>query len=207
MYKTILGAAVSAMLLASPVFATSYTIDGFVNSSDGGFTSTLFHEATGCNSMCGATIVTATGTGSGTWNDTTGDISFVMDLSDGGTASVKGLLNFAGLPNATFVGSFRTTFAGTTALTGTHYTMFRKQTYNAPEGVNAFQNGIIGLWGAAGGTPVWGGGLGFTNALYGADLRIKVSPIPLPASGFLLLTALGGIGFASRRRKTKAGAA
>ncbi len=202
MFNKFLGITVSATLLAGAASATTFNIDGFVNSSAGGFTSTLFHEASGCNAMCGASIVKATGTGSGSWNDVTGDISFVMDLVGGGTASVVGLLNFAGIGGA-YIGSFTTTFAGTSAYSGTHDIKFLDEVYNAAQGVNAFQNGIIGLWGAAGGNPA-SNGMGFDSSAYlGSDFRIEVSPIPLPASGLLLLSALGGIGFLGRRRNSK----
>jgi len=206
MFTKTLATVASFALLAGAASAKTYSIDGFVNSSANGFGSTLFHEATGCNRMCGSTIVKATGEGSGYWNDITGDISFVMDLIGGGTATVNGQLNFAGLATASdVVGEFHTTFAGTSAITGTHTLQFEKKTFNAAAGVNAFQNGIIGLWGwgpSAGGTPAQGGS-GFYNGPVGADFRIQVSPVPIPASGLLLLTALGGIGFAGRRSRKK----
>ncbi len=46
--------------------------------------------------------------------------------------------------------------------------------------------------------------LSWTDSLAGAAFDVEVSAVPIPAAGFLLLGALGGLGFMGRRRKKAA---
>ncbi len=178
--------------------AATYKIDGFQNLSANGFGSTLFHEATGCGGMCGAYADRATGTGSGSWDSTTGAINFVMDLVGGGTATAMGILNTTARMSGSatgVAGAFNIIIAGSAhGKNGSYDFGFADSSHNSV--ANWFDNGIVGLWGAAPSTSSNAGALG-------VDFRIKVSAVPLPAGFVLLLTAAGGLGFL-RSRQPKA---
>lgn len=175
--------------------AATYRIDGFQNFSAQGFGSTLFHEATGCNGMCGAYADRATGSGSGMWDSVTGRINFVMDLVGGGTATAIGNLNTTArtLGTATgLAGSMNIIIAGSVhGKDGSYDFAFADASHNPV--ANWFDNGILGLWGGAGATNSNAGALG-------VDFRIEVAAVPLPAGIILMLSCLGGLALMGRRR-------
>ncbi len=191
------------LILCGAAQAATYQIDRFINSSRGGFTSTLFHGADGCNAMCGDIHDRARGgrnNGSGHWNSETGEIEFAMSLRGGGSVQAAGLLNFDAPVQPGIIGSIRMQISGSRhGLDGVYDFLFQDMLHVASQGVNGFSNGIIALWGAAGGTPLASGG--FSGASLGVDLRIAVSAVPLPASLLLMLSALGGLGVVAYRRR------
>ncbi|MEP1933489.1 MAG: VPLPA-CTERM sorting domain-containing protein, partial [Roseibium sp.] len=175
--------------------AATYRIDGFQNLVANGFGSTLFHEATGCGGMCGTHADRATGTGSGSWDSASGNISFMMGLVGGGTATARGVLNttartsgtatgIAGLINIVISGSAH-------GKNGSYDFTFLDASHNSV--ANWFDNGTIGLWGAAPASAQNAGALG-------VDFRINVTPVPLPAGVVLLLSGIGGFTIFGRRR-------
>lgn len=202
MFRTTLAAA--AMFIAS-VFsanASTFEITGFQNLSAQGFGSTLFHKATGCSGMCGATIAKSAGTGSGNWNSATGAMSFTMDLVGGGLATASGTINTTSRVDGAAVGVAGTLEIILSGITGTYssyngtYDFLFADTSHNPV-ANWFEDGVIGLWGGAPATNANGGAIG-------SDWRIEVTPAPLPASILLLGAGVAGLGFMRRRQKATA---
>lgn len=196
-----------ASMAANPVAAATYNITGVINDTIAGVTSTVFHTASG-GGASGTIKALALGPASGMWDSASGaiDIAFQVERTNSGgdngeiidvvgTGFVLGAtdpwtIDFSFFESGTIT---PTDLIGQSTATVTYLDV----TYGTGGGSpspNAFDLGTltIALWGAS--TD--------TSAPYiGSDLRITLSPVPLPAGGLLLIGALGGLGALARRRR------
>ena len=210
--KVVLCAAVAlaAAVISQPVSATVFNIVEVQNGVSSGFGHTLFHSAN--PSLMGGSVLERAGNSQspivGSYNDSTGAIQIGFGLQGGGSVSGTGSLDFGVAANAP-LGSITFDFTGASTLGNGSYTLtFLNQTYtggNSPQDPNSFTSiggntWIMALWGAN--NYICCGGLGgFAGATLGADLRLSLTPVPLPAALPLLASALAGLGFLGWRRR------
>ena len=111
-------------LLASAAIWNIYSVQG---GSEGGFTYSVLHEATGCDAMCESTVATIYGSGSvGNYNDRIVILNATFDITGSGIASgatmtvaskVSNPLLFDSVDNTTIAPTlFDLTLNGTTIL-------------------------------------------------------------------------------------------
>lgn len=219
--KTITTAAVSAVMACSASIAQATTwniVD--VLGGEGNFGASLFHTAGGTNPMSGSTILNFTSWNvSGTYDDMSGVIdatftnpgdateSFTLKsvagptgdfdfTGPGGRLASNASLNVDFSPGLTSSSLFDDiiTFLGDFVCCGS----------TAGDDPNSFSttSGIIALWGATNYNPttyVYG----YSTDRFGLDLRLQLTPVPIPAALPLFAGALGLMGFLGwRRRRT-----
>lgn len=214
MVNSLLRVLLSVLILsAGAATAKTYHISGVLDpaGSPNGFRTSLFHNQK-YGRMSGS-MVDDPLNASGTWDSSTGALSFTMDLLGGGSVSVTGnlLVSNRGTSSAGYQGVYTSTplkFAFSSASKFGSKIMkfsFADKWYN-PE-ANGFGNGMISLWGDNG-KYSWLGKNGcriFSKACVGTDLRLSISAVPLPASIGFLLAGLGGlVGLRRFRRKALA---
>ena len=195
-------------MAAQAASAATYNILNVENLTSGGFRTSVFHEASSHGGKSGAILAESiNGTASGTWNSVSGLISIVFDVlrTDNTIVTVTGAgtLNLGTTRANGLDGSIAFTFSDTIGGLLSSTVSFLDYDYGI--GPNAFDPGLerISLWGAEG-TPTTGGNFDTNTTTLGADLRITLTPVPLPGAGLLLLGALGGLGAIRRRRKVAA---
>ena len=199
-------AAIFAAFMSLPAAATVFNIVEVENGTTNGFGHTLFHSATYLTG--GAVLANAANnqTNVGTYDDGTGAISLGFNLAEGGSVTGTGNLNF-NVAAGSKIGdiTFDFTNAPSPLGSGSFVLSFVKQIYtggsNPPNsfGQTGGNEWIMALWGADNYHPnsyKWK-----RRSQIGADLRLKLSPVPIPAAFVLLLTALSGMGFLGWRRK------
>ena len=215
MKQTIKFMSTAALLLSGTANAAIYDITGVLSGVDNGFGFSGFHYAgnlgTGVdadgNPMTGTQLVdipAATGL-FGTYNDVTGDfyVQLATDFSYVPTFELNGTLLFDNtgfldptstltitFNTATLLGDLSTNMvfdAGQVCCSGT----------NPP---NSFSNGLLSLWGANS-TPELDSLFPDNNAeVLGLDLRLQLTPVPVPAAVWLFGSGLLGlIGIARRK--------
>ncbi len=182
--------AAAAALLATATFghAATYKVDGLINSSAGGFGSSLIHEQDYDNDMSGSQVLNkfdeAVDAG-GYWNHD-GSIGF------SGTWNSYGYDAVGNIDQSNATGSLTFNFeSGAIFDTLTFY--FAALDMNGLP--NSFKDGVLNLWG---GTNTCSGG----DDCYGIDLRVGMSPVPLPAPALMLLAGIAALG-GLRARKTR----
>lgn len=197
-------AAFFAVFMSLPAAATVYNIVEVQNGTTNGFGYTLFHSADYLTG--GAVLANAANnqTNVGTYDDSSGAISLAFDLAEGGSVTGTGNLDF-GVSNGSKIGDITFNFSNTAPapLSGGSFVLsFVKQLYtggsNPPNsfGPTGGNEWIMALWGADNYHPYYW--KYYSNI--GADLRLTLSPVPVPAALGLLLTALLGLGFLGWRR-------
>jgi hypothetical protein len=73
---------------ALPAWAAVWKIYNVQGGSEGGFTYSVLHKATGCDAMCESTVATIYGSGSvGTYNDRIVILNATFDITGSGIAS------------------------------------------------------------------------------------------------------------------------
>lgn len=197
---------------ALPASAAVWNIYNVQGGSQGGFSYSLLHEATGCNAMCGATIATISGSGAiGTYNDQTGILNATFDIAGSGIASgatmtvaskVSNPLLFEGVDDSTIAPAlFDVTFNGTTILGLQSTEIGIKTGYvccgndgNDPNSFHSTNPGlaIMSLWGADGFNV---NGESYSGSQIGMDLRIELATttnddVPEPGALLVFVTAL-----------------
>ena len=197
---------------ALPASATVWNIFNVQGGSEGGFTYSLIHEASGCNAMCGSTIATISGNGAlGTYDDQTGMLNATFNLSGSGIAAGATMtiaskatnpLLFGGVDDTTLAPAlFDVTFTGTTIAGVQSAVVGIKSGYvccgndgNDPNSFKAVSPGLglISLWGADGFNI---NGETYEIATFGVDLRIEVAAtnnddVPEPGALLVFATAL-----------------
>lgn len=201
--KILLGLAVAAapLAFATSASATTYNIDDIVSPAGypNGFGSSVFHDQ-GSGQMSGGTLETPDVlSAGGTWDSTTGAISFDFTLEDGGTVSASGnLMTNAATSSIGYTGlggSITMTFSGATNIADGMYDFQFASTFHNPE-ANGTDFSQISLWGDLG---TYTSGCS-TPACMGVDMRLAISAVPLPAPALLLLAGLGGLGLMRRKR-------
>ena len=199
-------------LAAQAASAATYNILNVENLTAGGFRTSVFHEATSSGGKSGDILAEAiNGTGSGTWNSDTGAISvgFNVLLADNITivgVSGTGTVTLGATRANGLHGSIDFLFSAAIGGDTSYSVSFLDYDYGI--GPNSFDPSLskISLWGAEG-TATTNGNFNTSTTTIGADLRIMLAVVPLPAGGLLLLGALGGLGAVGRRRAKKASAA
>ena len=182
----------------------------------GNFGASLFHEASGCSAMCGSTILNFTNWDvTGTYDDSSGLLNltatntndsaqyFTLSSTDPMLYAADGSLQQTASLDAEFSSAMLTAYAGSLAdgtLTFEDNFVCCGSTPGADPNSFDSVNMVMALWGATG----YVAGQGYVNPLYGLDLRIELSPVPLPAALPLLATALGALGFFGWRRRARA---
>ena len=211
---------------ATQVAAATYEIDGYIiddvyGEAANGFQSRLFHSQT-CGQMCGYWIDAPT-SASGTWNSDTGAIEFSLGLADGGSVVVTGNLLVSGSRSTSTAG-----FEGVYTQAPLSFAFSADSAYGSvvesfsfadiwfnPE-ANGYSDGLISLWGDNGRYDYYAQNSTYHDGYYlsagqscqefgdcyGLDLRLTISPVPLPASFGLLVFGVGGM-FGARRFKKK----
>ena len=197
-------AAIFAAFMSLPAAATVFNIVEVQNGTTNGFGYTLFHSA---DYLTGGTVLANAAnnqTNVGTYDDGTGAISLAFDLAEGGSVTGTGNLDF-NVAAGSKIGdiTFDFTNAPSSLGNGSFVLSFVKQIYvggsNPPNsfGQTGGNEWIMALWGADNYHPYYWK----YYSKIGADLRLKLSPVPIPAALGLLLTALAGMGFLGWRRK------
>lgn len=201
------------ILAAGPLAAKTYNITGILDPAGfpNGFGSSVFHDQTS-GQMNGATIDDPLDA-IGTWDSMTGDISFTMNLNGGGSVSVTGALlksnRAPSVSSAGFKGVYTATplqfsFSGDSQFNGASMSFTFADVWHNPE-ANGYTNELISLWGDNGEFATQGkSGCQNSGECLGADLRLAIAAVPLPAPIALLLTALAGLFGLRRFRRVKA---
>ncbi|MEM1236287.1 MAG: VPLPA-CTERM sorting domain-containing protein [Pseudomonadota bacterium] len=212
MYKFLLAAIAAVTLCGSAASAKTYRITDILDGRIGSFGYSVFHAQT--NSRMSGSELEDPGTinPGGTWNATTGAIQFSFDLVGGGSVSAVGNMALGGVYGNSnqyraVGGTIAMTFSGATNIwNGTHEFTF---TPGSQMGSNLAANGVfnpsftqMNLWGDKGNYGSCSNGLNRGQCV-GVDLGLALAPVPIPAAGFLLIGALGGL-VAMRRRKDAA---
>lgn len=218
--------AASLAVSAAAADAATYTINQAVDSTANGFGSSLFHTQT--TRMNGHEIKRfdgAVGATTGAWStDIIGDaatdnIYFTSDLVAGGKVSARGYVNQTARANGFgLTGAIRFLVSDAGDFDGVYNILFDDQTFVSNNG-NAIANAFLGSYGPGGSGELglWGDLGNYPDckqssspfACVGLDLRLAVTeggdfnipPVPLPAAGWMLLAALGGLA-ASRRKSS-----
>jgi len=209
----------ATILLGASGLAQATTVYNILDVRDGssGFGASLFHDASGTNVMAGSTLadIPSIAVVSGTFDDATGTLNVTMNVSTGGTFTLSG----TGL---IFDGS------GTLAANSQLNISFTNPTGALQDGIIGFLPGylccgrtdqdpnsfvadngtmVMSLWGANFGGDTFNGSYegieGNRLATYGMDLRLSMSPVPVPAAVWLFgsgLMALAGVARNKRRQ-------
>lgn len=202
-----------SLLFCQNVFATTWSVDSVLSGGDGGFGYSSMHDATGASPMSGTELVEIT-SASGTYNDVSGALSLVLGLSNldnmtlmgnlkfvAGILSIDSSLTYSGLANlAALTLSDTDTLDSHETLDASGSFGFRgeKVCCSGSLAPNSFKPvgdlSYLTLWGADYGVGdfVNDGGL-YTGSKIGMDLRLELSPVPVPAAFYLFGSALLGL--------------
>jgi len=196
--------------------AAIYNINTVMTGSSG-FNASLFHDATGASAMSGATLANIPDVSvlSGTYDDISGAFNATMNISTGGsfTLSGTGLLFTGGtLANNSQMSISFTNPSG--ALVDDEIGFLPGYiccglTDQDPNSFVADTNGMVmTLWGANFGGGIFNGSYddsaGNRLATYGMDLRLNLTPVPVPAAAWLFGSGIVGlIGLARRKHKQR----
>jgi hypothetical protein len=205
----------ATLAFATASSAAIFSIDSILQGSDNGFGYSVFHDQTS-HRMNGNHIEDPTTLDAGGfWNSDTGKISFSFNLDGAGTVEAKGNLasNAMGIGNISGLNGFiDMTFAGAANIADGIYRFIFDAALYTVDGANSYDSGDnhISLWGDLGNYSRQGCRDAQTTCI-GADLRLQLGdelneepqPVPLPAGGILLLTALGGLVGARKAKKRK----
>lgn len=196
--------AASTIMIAGAAQAATYNITEILSYTDNGFGSSLIHDQTN-GTMSGGVVANFDSVVSGTYDTVTDIIQFSGTISLGGLSSTFDafgtLEDSPGRTDGLF-GSITFTFLGD-LLDGLMLPFdFADQTFTSGGEPNGFAsngtNDFIALWGDNG---QFGGNQCAGGTCLGMDLRLAIEPVPLPATGLLLLAGIGGLGAARRLRK------
>jgi len=213
--KAKLAAGMMLTLGASSVASAAvYDVSGVLNGVDSGFGFSGFHYAGNLgagvdgdsDAMTGTTLVDIPEAyGSfGSYDDVTGDFSVTLntastivtsfDLSGTMIFGVDGFLNPTSTLDITFYtifGDFTTNMVfadGQVCCSGT----------NPP---NSFSDGLISLWGVNQTPQLASAWTGQNGEVLGLDLRLQLTPVPVPAAVWLFGSGLLGLVGVARRSK------
>ncbi len=210
---------VMSMLYCGSATATIWNVDEVFSGTDGGFGFSLLHLASQSSPMSGtktADIISA----SGTYDDSDGSIDFLLGLDVDEDNLVDGTLKLSNLMEGeplAFDGAgllnddaaIKYALSGTTlSSVGTGGFLgfgFGKVCCSGDFAPNSFEDSGSGglhfltLWGANILGPTFDGTFDSTTS-FGIDLRLGLSPVPVPAAVWLFGTALVGL-FGYQRRK------
>ena len=216
--KTIIAAAFTAVFTTTGAHAVPLDLVAMLNFNQDGMVSSLIHDQNGDpNNMSGATVATfgAPLTGSFDVGGAGNNIAF-KGVYSGGTYEAEGRLELSGSRMNGLFGDILFKFTGG-LFDGQGISFnFLDKTFN-PD-ANKFGSGnagtayeglnFVGLWGSScSGRDDDQVLLRAVPKCYGIDLRIQHDgdpdggSIPLPASAFLLLAGIGGLGVSRKLRK------
>ncbi len=204
-----------AMLICQNVNATLWNVDNVLSGTDGGFGFSSLHEANDSTPMSGANLTDVI-TASGSYDDVSGALNMVFGLSNSDSLTLSGnllfgasgflasdsSLSYSGLNNLS-ASAFGV--ANSLGASGSIGYLGKDVCCNGNYDPNSFMPVINGsglqylsLWGAD-----YGGGnfLGsYNGSIVGIDLRLELSPVPVPAAIYLFGSAL--LGLAGWRRRS-----
>ncbi len=204
-------AAFTATMVASSAQAITLDLTSMLNFTESSFRTSLVHDQNGNpNNMSGSTIAMFDSFLTGAYDSDTGNIAFSGSYDGGASYTASGNLSLSASRTNGVFGDIVFDFAGG-ALDGESLSFnFLDQTFNGD--ANQFASGnaggayagvnFIGLWGSS-----CSGAVSSAPTCYGMDLRIEHDggpnggAVPLPASAFLLLAGLGGLGATRKLRK------
>jgi hypothetical protein len=153
----------------------------------------------------------------GFWNSDTGTISFGFSLGGTGSVVAKGNLKKNSIVSGAITGVdgfIDMTFNGASTIADGLYRFVFEEAIFSTGGANSYDSidNHISLWGDLGNYNATGCASNGNLNCIGVDLRLQLGgllnqepqPVPLPAGGILLLTALGGLVGARKAKKRKA---
>ncbi len=203
---------VAALFAASSAQAATYDITNVLDYSANGFGSSLFHDQS-CGQMCGSSVADPLDA-TGSWDSVTGAISFLMNMSGGGTVTGSGTLNLSTTRGPSSIGydgvfgSIDMKFAGVSGIADAIYSFVYRDVFHNPE-ANGTNWSQISLWGDLGN---YDSGCPTGEYCMGGDFRFAISentgsgaggpaPVPLPGTLGLLVLGLGGLTGSRKLRK------
>jgi len=228
--KLIASGAVALAISAGVAGAATYNITSVLDGTDAsGFDYSMFHDQSSWR-MSGNSIAdpNPAGVTSGTWDSITGVISIGAQLLGAGSFVATGILNLnTSLTSGALTGIsgyLDIVFTGVANIVdGTYRFTFADWLMDGSGAPNSFDsaNDWISLWGDLDNDGIAGYdytmrscsprynqaiGQGQLSTCLGADLRLQLtpSPVPLPAGLVLMLTGLGGFAGLRRFRKARA---
>lgn len=199
---------VMLFMASSSAQAALYTIDSVLSGSSD-FNASLFHNASGSNPMSGTTLASIPSgpAVSGTYNDVTGDFNATMGVSTGGTFTLTGTgLLFDGSGTLANNSQLSITFTNPTGLLQANeigflpgYICCGSSNQDPNSLIASGGNMVITLWGANFGGGIFNGN--YVTHDLGIDLRLSMSPVPIPAAVWLFGSGLLGLVGVARRKK------
>ncbi len=207
----------ATLTFATASNAAIFSMTDILDGSENGFGFSVFHNQTN-GRMSGSHIEDpATLNAGGFWNSDTGNINFGFSLAGAGTVEAKGNLQTNALGGGAITGVdgfIEMTFAGAANILDGIYTFIFDEAIYSSGGANSYDSddNHISLWGDLGNFDSYGCSHYGQQTCIGVDLRLQLGeelneepqPVPLPAGGLLLLTALGGLVGARKAKKRKA---
>jgi len=189
--------------------AVTYDVSAIFNGSDGGFSFSSLHDASGSNPKAlgpDGILANVLLTGfSGTYNDVNGSFNAVLALDNAaGPMLLSGTLLFDGTGLLAANSTLGLTFSGTQsgALTDTVIGFEQgKVCCSGTNYPNTFDGSIMTLWGANFDSSADFINTGsYSGATLGMDLRIELTPVPVPAAVWLFGSGLLGLAGVVRRK-------
>ncbi|VAW51542.1 hypothetical protein MNBD_GAMMA06-309 [hydrothermal vent metagenome] len=189
--------------------AATYNVSTIFNGSDGGFSFSSLHDASGSNPQAlgpDGILANVLLTGfSGTYNDVTGSFNAVLALDNAaGPMSLSGILLFDGAGLLAANSTLDLTFSGTQggALSDTIIGFEKgKVCCSGTNYPNTFDGNIMTLWGANFDSSADFINTGsYAGATLGLDFRIALTPVPVPAAVWLFGSGLLGLVGIARRK-------